>query len=209
MKRRVFLGGAAAVLAMPAVAAGNAKRVFRILRDGSDIGTHTLEAVSGPNGFEIDIVIRIQVKILGVTAYRYELDNREVWKGGNLISLDSKVNDDGTRDFASATRSGDALAIKGSRYTGDGPGSAATTSYFVPELLERAPWISTQSGALLPIRISPEGRTGWNTVTGGLDTKLGYEGGEWTGCEFDAGGEPGTYEIISQSGSFRALWTGA
>ena len=157
---------------------------------------------------ELDITIRIAVKVLGITAYRYEMDNREIWKGGQLVSLKSRVHDDGTEDFANAKRAGEGLEIDGSRYSGKAPGDAATTSYFVSALLKRSPWISTQSGKPLPIQVREERRSGWWATSGGLETKLGYDGrGEWTGCEFDAGGELAHYEIAAQSGAFGTIWS--
>jgi hypothetical protein len=210
MLRREFLAGAtaAACLCTPALAATSASRAFRILRDGDDIGPHTLDAVLTGNGFEIAIDIEIAVKVLGITAYRYTLTNREVWKGGQIVSVKSVVNDDGTEDNANVSRKGDKLVVSGSRYNGDAPLDAATTSYFTPKVLNRKPWISTQSGKLLPVKTGQvSGRKGWWQITGGLETTLGYDArGEWTGCEFDAGGEKAVYEITGQSGAIAALW---
>lgn len=214
MQRRTMLCGLAAsasvpILSAPALAADKAKRTFRIIRDGDDIGSHVLDAVLGPNGFEIVITIRIAVKVLGITAYRYELDNREVWKGGQIISVKSRVNDDGTDEFADVTAGAGALQVKGSRYTGKASLEAATTSYYAAPFLKRQPWISTQSGMPLVLGVKPEGRANWWTITGALETTLGYSDGEWTGCEFDAGGEPARYDIASQSGKITGLWSQA
>ena len=210
LNRRLFLGGATAALASPALAAQKASRTFRIIRDGDDIGSHTLDAVLGANGFEIAIDIRIAVKVLGITAYRYEMDNREVWQDGRIVSVNSTVNDDGTKDFARASRAGDGLVLEGSRFNGKAPGIAATTSYYTTEFLKRQPWISTQTGTPLEIGISPEGRDRWWQTAGELETKLGYDAsGEWTGCEFDAGGELARYEVAGGSGSIGGLWAAA
>ena len=210
LNRRLFLGGAAAALASPALGAQKASRIFRIIRDGDDIGSHMLEAVLGPNGFEIAIEIRIAVKVLGITAYRYEMDNREVWQGGRIVSVNSTVNDDGTKDFAKATRSGQALNVEGSRFSGTAPVVAATTSYFTTDFLKRQPWISTQTGAPLEIGTAPEGRARWWQTSGEIETKLGYDAtGEWIGCEFDAGGELARYDISGSSGNISQLWASA
>lgn len=169
-----------------------------------------LDAVQTADGFEIAIDIMLKVKVLGITAYRYEMTNREVWKGGRLVSLNTKVNDDGTKDFATASQAGDQLDIKGSRFTGQVAGEAVTTTYYTTKFIERRPWISTQSGAPLDISIKPEGRAKWWQVTGELETKLGYDAaGEWVNCEFDAGGEPGVYEVAAQSGKIAELWAAA
>lgn len=214
MKRRDFVvAGAAALaasgIAAPSLGAERASRTFRILRDGDDIGTHALEAVQGASGFEVAVTIRIAVKVLGITAYRYEMDNREVWSGGKIVSVESRVNDDGTDDRCTVRRSGERLTVTGSRFSGETSGDAATTSYFAQPFLQRQPWISTQSGAPLDLAIGAvPGRAGWFDVRGGLNTVLGYDDrGEWTGCEFDAGGELARYEIISQSGQIGALWS--
>lgn len=210
MKRRVFLAGCAATgLYTPALAATSASRRFTILRDGDAIGEHSLDAVQNGDKFEIDITIRIAVKILGVTAYRYELDNREVWQGGKILSVDTKVNDDGTDDFAKIRRAGGGLEVTGSRFSGPVPAEAVTTSYYSSNFVQRSPWVSTQSGAPLDIAIKPEGRANWWQVTGELETRLGYDGrGEWMACEFDAGGEPGLYEVAKDQGAIAALWAG-
>lgn len=210
LDRRIFMGGAAAALASPAWAADTASREFRILRDGDDIGSHRLDAVLGPNGFEVAITIRIAVKVLGITAYRYEMDNREVWRDGAIVSIDSKVNDDGTRDFFRASRAQDAVAIEGSRHNGKAPLEAVTTSYYATPFLKRRPWLSTQSGAPLELTVKPGGRANWWAVRGELDTDLGYDAsGEWVACEFDAGGEQARYEIAGGSGRIGALWAQA
>ncbi len=211
--RRRFLTGTAALgaaLATPAIAAEAASRRFRIVRDGDDIGSHDLDAVLTPSGFEIAVTIRIAVKVLGITAYRYEMDNREVWQSGRIVSVDSRVNDDGTTDRAVVRAAAAGLVVEGSRYSGPAPADAATTSYFANSFLKRSPWISTQSGDPLAVRIAAEGRPGWWRVSGGLDTTLGYDArGEWTGCEFDAGGELARYEMIRERGAIGALWSAA
>jgi hypothetical protein len=210
MDRRAFLAGSATALASPAFASATANRTFRIIRDGSDIGTHTLDASLTPDGFQIDITIRIAVKILGVTAYRYELDNREIWKGGQLVSLSSQVNDDGTDDFAKASRRDGKLMIEGSAYSGPASSDLVTTSYYTKAFHSRTPWISTQTGTLLKVQIGTGKAGDWVSVTGDLETNLQYDAnGEWVGCEFDAGGETATYEVVRGSGSIGALWAEA
>lgn len=212
MQRRTFLAaGAASVLAAPHIALAGAGRRFSIWRDGDRIGEHTLNAVSRGGRFEIAIDIRIAVKVVGITAYRYTLSNREVWVDGRIQSVKSRVNDDGDKEFATVSAAAGGLQIKGSGYSGKIGADAVTTSYFATPFLKRAPWISTQSGKPLSVRVSPlGGRPGWYGVSGDLKTALGYDGrGEWVGCEFDAGGELATYELIGPAGAISGLWANA
>ena len=107
MKRRTFLAGAAcSFLATPAIAAMGTSRTFEIYRDGSLVGRHVLDAVQSKGRFEVQIDIEIAIKILGITAYRYTLNNREVWSGGVIQSVTSKVDDDGDPDFANVSAAG-------------------------------------------------------------------------------------------------------
>lgn len=207
LDRRCFLAGAAAAgFVRPALADGPAVRRFRILRGGDDIGRHALNARLTDRGFEIDIDIDIRVRVFGITAYRYELTNREVWSGGRLVSLSSTTNDDGDRAEVRLTRSGDRLEIDGSAYSGTVGADAATTSYFTPAFLERRPWLSTQSGKPLTVETASRGGGRWQ-VTGDLTTTLIYDDrGEWMGSEFDAEGERASYEVIEDSGRIAALW---
>lgn len=212
MLRRTFLAaGAAGVLAAPHIALANAGRRFTIWRDGDRIGEHTLSAVSRGGQFEIAIDIMIAVRVVGITAYRYTLSNREVWAGDRIQSVTSRVNDDGDKEFATVSSNGVALQVEGSGYSGKAGADAVTTSYFAMPFLKRAPWISTQSGKPLSVSVSPlGGRRGWHRVSGDLETALRYDRqGEWVGCEFDAGGELATYELNGPVGSIGDLWAGA
>ncbi len=214
MHRRAILTGSAALaasIAMPAVAAPVAKRTFQIIRDGSNIGLHTMEAYTSGKGFEIVIDIDIAVKVLGITAYRYKLQNREIWKGGEIVSVESMTNDDGTEDRARVRREGGVLKIAGTRFSGDAPLSAVTTSYYAQPFLKRTPWISTQSGDPLKVGVAPvSGRPNWWTVSGELNTTLRYDQrGEWVGCEFDAGGELAVYEPAGETGLIGEMWASA
>ena len=212
MRRRTFLAaGGAALLAAPHVAAASSTRKFAIWRDGDRIGEHVMSAVAGGGKFEISINIAIAVKVLGITAYRYTLKNREVWSGGRIVSVASKVNDDGKAEFSNASAAGGGLKISGSGFSGQIGADAVTTSYFATPFLKRQPWISTQSGKPLKVRVAPvSGRAGWHQVTGELKTRLGYNGaGEWVGCEFDAGDELATYEMQGGAGNIAALWANA
>jgi hypothetical protein len=213
-RRTVLLGGAAslglALAAPPVRAVDRARRVFRILRDGEDIGTHSLEARLSPPGFEVTIEVDIAVTFLGFTAYRYTLRNHEVWADRRILEVDSTVNDDGDEVTVSVRRGGDGrLRIDGTDYAGEVSQEAVTTSYYAKPFLERRPWISTQGGRPLDVSISlTEGGTpaGWK-VTGDLETMLYYdEAGEWVGCRFDASGAPAEYEVIENTGPIGAMW---
>jgi len=207
--RRGFLAVTAAMVAMPgaavAVAGESARRVFSIWRGGSDIGRHSLEARLTGRGFEIRIEIDIAVTLLGFTAYRYELSNHEVWTGREILSVDSRGNDDGDRTRCRIARTGDGLEIDGSGQSGVAPREAVTTSYFAPAFLERRPWISTQSGRPLSVSVDARGDGRW-AVSGDLEKVITYRDGEWAASAFTTAGERITYQTMESTGAIAPLW---
>ena len=223
--RRSALALTAAAISAPALAlaADRAERRFTILRDGADIGTHRVALIREGGDLRAEIDIRIVVRVLGIAAYRYEMTNRETWRDGLLIRIDSSVNDDGRRKRVAATRDGAGeLRVEGSLYTGAAPADAATTSYFTDAFLKRGTWISTDGGELYDVGVATLGETQVRTKRGqafarsyrakaapDFDVKLFYdERGEWAGCEFDAGGETARYVADSLDSRLSDVWNG-
>lgn len=216
--RRGFVGAGMGFAAFPAIANTRATTRYRIFRSGDEIGWHTIDAARNGDEITLDIRIEIAVKILGITAYRYELSNKERWRNLMIESVDSTVNDDGDADFCKVRRQGDTLQIEGSGYTGTAPLDAATTSYWSTDFLKRRVWISTQTGKPLSVSVADAGGEQFTTdtgavnaakyrVSGDLDVTLYYLNGEWLGSAFDAGGEPAVYQPASTQPALSLLQT--
>ncbi len=221
-RRALILGvGAATVFSpLPLLAAGGGSRTFTVYRDGAEMGSHRIDVRPGADGAaEVDIDIQLQVKILGITAYRYSMRNREVWKGGRLVSMDSETNDDGDADFSRVRQVGDELEIEGSMFSGRVPGDSVSTTYWSMDFLKRGIWINTQTGVPIEVTtasIGPGEITGpngpvaterWTAKGEKLDVILHYAGGEWLSVEFEAGGEPAVYAPQSVAPAFAPVWT--
>lgn len=218
------LAGAALSLAAPRLArAETASRRFTVLRGGDNIGEHTIRLTRVGGEVEAEIDISLVVRVLGIAAYRYEMTNRERWRDGRLVSLESRVNDDGTAKTVSVTREGEGLMVDGPNYSGAAPLLAATTTYYTPVFLERPEWISTDGGELYAVSREKRGAasvrtfageqvdaTHWRVSDGGDYTvDLYYDDrGEWIGCGFDAGGEPARYRVHDRGARLAAVWAG-
>jgi hypothetical protein len=223
-RRDAMFGGiAAATLAVLPVStlAATGTRRLELYRGSSRIGEKQVSVRRDGDTVTVTTDIAIAVRILGLTAYRYALESREVWANGRLMQLDARTNDDGTEHFARAERSGDGLAIEGSEYSGTVAGNPATTTYWSPAFLERPVWISTQDGRPWQVRAEAVGTepfptasgsvqaTRWR-VGGGLALDLFYDGaGEWVGTEFDARGETARFVLASRGAALRPLWGNA
>ncbi len=219
--RRAVLAGGLAAMALPAQAATNAGRRFTILRGGSEIGRHDITVTRDGGDLRVAVDVEIVVRILGIAAYRYEMANRELWRGGLLQSVDSRVNDDGRRKTVQVSRTGDGLQVASDFYTGPAPGDAATTTYFTADFLRRQAWISTDSGEVYDMTVARAGegavQTGagpvearkWRAANGSdFDVTLAYDArGEWASIAFDARGEPAVYRPASLDERLAALWS--
>lgn len=224
--RRTALGlGAAAALAAgsgAAIAATSARRSFRILRSGKDIGRHTISLEREGDTVRAAVDVEIAVRVLGITAYRYTMKNRETWRGGRLVSIASDVNDDGRRKRVRAETVDGTLRVKSDFFDGPAPADAATTTYFTPDFLKRPTWISTDSGELYAMQVRELGAgkvrtargeaavTRWRARNGvDFDVELAYDArGEWASVAFDAGGERAVYVPDTLDDSLNGVWLG-
>jgi hypothetical protein len=227
MTRRTLLAGmagsTACILSGAPVMAQQARREFAVIRGDSDIGRHSIALSRQGNEVSVDIDVEIVVRVLGIAAYRYEMTNRELWRDGLLIEGDSQVNDDGTRKRVISRREGGTLMVESPDFTGAAPDRVATTTYFTTDFLDRAPWLSTDSGELFEVRASrvgpsevdtPQGRvpcTRWRVTNGGeFDVNLDYdERGEWLSVRFDARGTVARYRPLVLDPAFGPVWSGA
>ena len=210
VSRRTVLAGAVSSLLLPSSAlAVGSKRLFKVYRAGSEIGRHSVEAITNGDRLSVRIEVDLAVKFLGITAYRYTHRNNEEWVAGALQSLNSSTNDDGEKAYVRLTRSADSFAIDASGYKGDLSLDAAPSSYWNHRSLEAPTWFSTQSGIPLDINIQKAGEEAglkrWK-VTGEVSIDLFYDDqNEWRGSQFDGKGEDITYEEVQSGPQFLAL----
>lgn len=225
--RRTLLAGMAGgtisfVNGAPAMAQ-QARREFAIIRGESDIGRHSIGLSRQGNEVTVDVDVEIVVRVLGIAAYRYEMTNRERWRDGLLIEGDSQVNDDGTRKRVISRRENGTLVVESPDFKGQAPDRLATTTYFTTDFLDRAPWLSTDSGELFEVRASrvgpsevdsPQGRiacTRWRVTNGGeFHVNIDYDDrGEWLSVRFDARGTVARYRPLIVDPAFEPIWSGS
>jgi len=219
LSRRSLIGGVGAALVAPAVlrASDAGNRTFRVIRDGKDIGSHSISVKRAGSDIQVAIDIELKVKILGITAYRYEMANREIWRDGKIVSMDSKSNDDGDPHFCRIAQAGGELEVNGSVWSGRVPDTSVSTTYWSYDFLKSPLWVSTADGDPLKVvtkKVGPaevQGPSGpistekW-VVSGDMDIDLHYVDREWVGLRFDAGGEDAIYLPGDVAPTMRGVW---
>lgn len=225
--RRTLLRGCAAsacvagLSATPALAS-TSRRVFDLYRGRSRIGEQVITVRNEGASVSVDIDIDINVRIIGLSAYRYTLASREVWRRGSLQSLSSRCNDNGTPNQVSARAVNGGVEVAGTAFSGVVRGAPGTTTYWTQEFLGRPVWISTHDGRPMNIRVQRAGNASIPAAGGSIAaTKFACRGdigrldlyydtnGEWVGSEFDARGETARFVLRDKGAAMSPLWVRA
>ncbi len=87
---------ALAPASVPAAGPPQGEWNFTVLLDGKPIGTHRFELRNEGGGVRsLTSDARMDVKLFGLTVYRYRHSNRERWNGDCLSALSARTDDDG------------------------------------------------------------------------------------------------------------------
>lgn len=119
---------------------------FRADLDGSPIGYHQF-TLSGDDAERVLVTrARFNVKVLGITAYRYEHDATERWRGNCLDRLSAHTDDDGKRLDVSARASDGRMSVSGSQGPHELGPCIMTFAYWNPAILSQTHLLNTQTG---------------------------------------------------------------
>ena len=157
--RRTMLAGMAAGVAVPVQAAVPTEDLaFRVMRNGSEIGRHTVAFERTGGDLTVRIAVDIRVGFGPVTLYRYALRATEHWRDGVLMAAEGDTNDDGSKDFLRLSRQDMALVVEGSaapRFTA--PAECLCASHWNRAELA-APMVNIQNGELLRFTVTSAGQ---------------------------------------------------
>lgn len=161
MRRRALLAAPLLLAAAPARGAvpANGYR-FRVLREGREIGTHSVRME--PGGVT-RTVVALEVKLLSFTVFRYHHDYAERWEDGRLVGFASRLEKDGKAQSVELRVAADGLRGTGPEGRLALPATAAPLSWWAPEHLDR-PIFDAGTGQPLaepPVRDRADGMTRW------------------------------------------------
>jgi len=204
----IMLPALGAEAAAPASSPGPALS-FRVERGSDPIGTHTVGFTRKGDELHVAIDIELAVSFGPITLFRYEHRNRETWRDGKLVALETTTNDDGTEYRVSAKATEKGLEVTSSANgTFIAPAEIIPTSYWNPATVSQSQLLDTQKGRILNVDIAPTGMreatAGGETLpvreyemTGDLKLKLWYSPEmEWLNVIFRARGEDVDYRVV-------------
>ena len=140
---------------LPAVAAAQAPRVlarFRILRDGSEVGFHTVTAAEADGGTLVTSDLDIHVRLAGFTVFRSRTLTRERLLGGALAEFSAEVLRDGRTQRLRVLPGGSGLRAEGPNGAVELPRDALPLAWWYPERFGRT-LFEPESGARITGRV--------------------------------------------------------
>lgn len=141
-------------------------QTFDVYRNGQPIGQHTLTFQQDGANRTVIVAVDLAVKALGVVAYRYQHNSKEVWSNNALQALEARTDDNGQKYSVSVKRGSDGLAVE--RHTPPATVAAAATS-------DQGLQPSTFAREVLPPSLLPT--THWNMSQVGQSTLLNTQYG--------------------------------
>lgn len=191
---------------------------FKVLRDGVPIGRHSITFTEVGDELHVDVAIDLEVTFAFLTLFRYEHRNKEIWRDGRLVSLESRTDDDGKQYQVSATATAEGLWVEGSEGRFLAPADTLPTSYWNPATVEQRKLLDTQRGGLLAVSAEPRGvdaiaidqrktlAAQRYKLHGDLNAELWYAPeGDWMKIAFEVRGSSIDYQPIDAHRGLRRL----
>jgi hypothetical protein len=148
-----LLLGKGAVAAQPTTTDMN----FAIMRNGEQIGTHSIALRQAGAETTVNSATSVIVKILFVTAYHYEHNSTERWIDGHLVSLSSITDDNGTKHKLDLGSKGSGLLLQVDGKSTQVDKNIMPASLWNPAILRQSVALNSADGKLMPIKVVDDG----------------------------------------------------
>jgi len=131
---------------------------FAIVRNGEQIGTHTMEITRAGPETSVKILTDLNVKVLFITAYRLQHKATERWVQGRLVALSSNTDNNGTLHTVSVTETPAGVEVRADGKAAKADRNLMPGSLWNQELLSRSVMLDAQDGAILPLEVVDHGQ---------------------------------------------------
>lgn len=198
MRRRGLPLLALPLLPRPAGAVPDALR-FRIMREGSAIGTHRVGFTEAGGTLTARTDVAIQVKVMSFTVFRLSHVFTEVWSGNRLVSATSRHDRNGTVREMAVRAEGGALLVTGTAGPQRLPAEAAPLSWWDPRRFA-GPLFDSETGKPLHLQWSraalPNGGSRWRAS--GEEEGEGSYAADGTWLDWKTKGDDGSLVIYER-----------
>jgi hypothetical protein len=130
---------------------------FAIMRNGDQIGTHTVEISRGPKEISVSMSTDLAVKVMFITAYHLQYTTTEKWVGGKLVALNAESDDNGTKHKVSATLKANGLEVEADGKTSTVDKNIMPATLWNHEVVKRSQVLDPKDGEVVPITVTDQG----------------------------------------------------
>ena len=126
---------------------------FRVLLDGSEIGSHSFELREEGDRKRLVSEARFDIKFLFFTAYRYRHTNTEEWSDDCLVEIDARTVRNGDTLDVEGRKSGESFVVQRPGETVELPACIMTFAYWNPGFLDEPKLLNPQTGEFLDVTV--------------------------------------------------------
>lgn len=134
---------------------------YTVLRDGKPIGTHAYTIDTNGADTHVQVSTDIQVKVLFITAYKFKHASEEMWSNGQLVSLNSTTDDDGTDKALTAKAENGKITldsiVKGQDRRQFAAAAAIPASLWNRAIVTQSSIVNTLDGKLMKVDVADAG----------------------------------------------------
>ena len=170
---------------------------FRVYLDDREIGYHDFLFSDSEQGRTLESEAEFRVKILFITAFRYEHKNMERWRDGCLTEIESRTSSNGKEFSVDGRLNDERLLVESQNGAAPLSGCVKTFAYWDKDFLNADKLLNSQTGEYLDIEVTPLGEEQFdyqgNRITveryrlsaKDVDVEISYalETGEWIGLD--------------------------
>lgn len=126
---------------------------FEVIRNGKTLGSHKFKFKSFQQRLEVRVSSEIEYRLFSIPFYTHSHKAKEVWRNGNLISMEAETNDDGEVISISAEAVNNWLTISSSQGLIKVPRTVKPASFWSARAVHSDTLFSTLRGGILKISV--------------------------------------------------------
>ena len=215
MRRRQCLaamaaGGLLGPLALHSHAQGGKQWHFDVWLGETRVGNHHFDLSGEGDIRELRSLADLDVKLLGISLFRYHHESNERWQGNCLLSIDSRTRENKRELWVKGQRRGDGFDLSNRDGETRLPGCVMTYAYWNPQLVSQTQLLNPQNGKLLTTVVTDKGDDAvvvrgkpvpahrYEIATKGSPIEIWYADGgtEWVALASTIGGQRLRYRLV-------------
>jgi Family of unknown function (DUF6134) len=131
---------------------------FKVLRQGSDFGTHSVSFSTLSDGtLKAETRVKLKAGAGPITLFRYSLSAVETWQRGKLVGVAGTVNEDGKAGNVAAVTKDGKLAVNGTVFSGSVTPDILPASHWNLAQTRATELLSTEDGEIIKVKVSKKG----------------------------------------------------